>query len=292
MAITLSVIIPTHNRANLLKKAIESVRAQTFQEMEIIIINDASTDETEQLLHDLIKIDARIKVISNPTSLGGSKSRNKGIFASQGEWIAFLDDDDIWLPEKIEQQLKALHSNPRAVAASCAFIANYPFNIKKHITTPSNISVDNLLISNSLGGASVCICSAALVKQIDGFDGHLKSAQDWDLWLRLRLMGEIISVNKALVQYQVHFNYRISNDMRAKYLGSRRFYLKYKHLMKNHVKQRNLCFIFYIKSRQKHRSFQSRMKNLLSSVMRSPMRIGFSYFLSSFPRLFIDSVKR
>lgn len=288
MAVTLSVIIPTHNRANLLKKAIESVRKQTFQDLEIIIINDASTDETEQLLQHLAALDNRIRVITNQKSLGGSKSRNMGISASKGEWIAFLDDDDIWLPKKIERQLTMLSNHPNALACSCAFIVNYPFMIKKVRLTPSHISLNSLLISNSLGGASVCVCSARVVKQMGGFDENLRSAQDWDLWVRLRLMGEIVSINEPLVHYQVHFNYRISNDMSAKYSGSRRFYLQHKHLMNDHVKRMNLSFIFFIRSRQQHRSFTSRCKNLFISVYNSPMRVGMAYMISSFPRIMMD----
>lgn len=288
MAATVSVIIPTHNRANLLKRAIQSVREQTFKDLEIIIIDDASNDVTKNILQHFITLDKRIKVISNDKSQGGSKSRNIGINASRGEWIAFLDDDDIWLPQKIELQLNMLSYHPNAVACSSAYIVNYPFKIKKNIFTPSQISLENLLKSNTLGGASVCICSASVVKQMGGFDETLKSAQDWDLWVRLRLIGEIVSIKKPLVQYQVHFNYRISNDMSAKYDGSRMFYLKHKHLMNDRVKRMNLCFICFIRSRQQHRSYSCRMKNLIISVYRSPMRVGIAYLISSLPRIVFD----
>lgn len=285
MAVSVSVIIPTHNRVNSLSNAIRSVLNQTYQDFEIIIVNDASSDETIEMVAKLQTQDKRIHLINNPKPLGGAEARNLGIQASKGTWVAFLDDDDEWLPQKLAKQMQALAHRPKAIASSCSYTINYPFGIKKIIHTPQNITLQEILRSNSLGGASVCIVNAATIKIIGYFDKKLRSSQDWDLWVRLCEQGNIISVNVPLVSYQVHFNYRISNDMRAKYTGARRFYFKHKSKMNREARNANLSFICFIQSRQNFRSLTTRWKRLLMAIKYSSRKTGFSYFISSVPRL-------
>lgn len=292
MPVTVSVIIPTHNRLDLLKNAVQSVLAQTFQDVEIIIINDASTDGTHPYLAQLIETNPRIQAINNPQSLGGSKSRNVGIQVSTGKWVAFLDDDDTWEPEKLAVQLAALYANPQAVACSASYQVNYPGGVKKIINTPGDIFPHELLKANVLGGASVCICASEVLKKIGGFDDKLRSAQDWDLWIKLRDAGTIISTEQVLVQYYVHFNYRISNDMRAKYLGARRFYFKYKPQMTMDARNANIAFLCFIKSRQSRRSMGARMRYLWVALLHSAPGVGRGYVLSSLPRIIFQPFVR
>jgi glycosyltransferase involved in cell wall biosynthesis len=288
MTITVSVIIPTHNRVKLLRRAVQSVLAQSMQDIEVIIVNDASTDDTEYYLLNLVKTDARVQFISNPQSQGGSQSRNSGIAASKGEWIAFLDDDDTWLPEKLTLQLQAMQDNPDAVAASCAYAVNYPLRIKKNIFPPNKVSYETLLKANCLGGASVCFCNAATLKKIGGFDAKLRSSQDWDLWIKLREAGEIIAVSTILVEYYIHFDYRISNDMRAKYVGARRFYFKYRDKMDSTARLSNIAFLAFIKSRQSKRGFFCRLKYLRIAMTHTSFRTARAYFISSLPRILLQ----
>src|SRR5215475_868787 len=108
-----SVIIPTHNRAEFLRSAITSVLNQTFQDFEIIIIDDASKDHTQEVIANFN--DARIKVIYNQVSKGAAGARNIGIMNSSSEYTAFLDDDDEWLPEKLQIQNCFLDDSPSEV---------------------------------------------------------------------------------------------------------------------------------------------------------------------------------
>jgi hypothetical protein len=140
-----------------------------------------------------------------------------------------------------------------------------------------------------LGGASVCVCSAAVLKSIGGFDNALRSSQDWDLWIRLREQGDIVCVNEPLVYYFVHFNYRISNNMLAKYSGSRYFYLKYQGVMDDQARRANLSFICYIKSRQSYRTFSSRLKNLFLAIKYGTSHSAPRYLASSATRLLLAS---
>jgi glycosyltransferase involved in cell wall biosynthesis len=285
MDIAVSVIIPTHNRVELLQKAVQSVLAQTLQDFEIIIINDASTDNTATYLEKLLISDPRIQVVTNAKSLYGSQARNLGIERSKGMWIAFLDDDDIWMPTKLAVQLQTLAANPNAVAVTCGYKINYPWGIKKQVQPPAQVTLERLLRANILGGASVCMANADTLKQFGGFDPKLRSAQDWDLWIKLRKAGSIVSANESLVQYYVHFNYRISNDMRSKYSGARKFYFKYKSQMNRDARLSNMAFLLFIKSRQSTRQIKSRFKSLFMACRYSSLRTGLAYSISSMPRL-------
>jgi glycosyltransferase involved in cell wall biosynthesis len=289
MKTLVSVIIPTHNRLQLLQRAVQSVLTQTFQDFEIIIVDDASSDRTPDYLQGLASSDERIRFIRNDKSCGGSQSRNAGIALSGGEWLAFLDDDDLWLPEKLALQLDALNQAPGSVAVTSHFRVNYPLGIKKVIATPHLISLEKLLRSNSLGGASVCMCRADLLKSLGGFDSKLRSAQDWDVWVRLREVGEIISVPKVLVEYFIHFSYRISNDMRGKESGARRFYFKYRGLMSSAIRRENVAFLCYIRSRQARRTMMFRFRYLRLAIQNTAFRVGRSYFISSFLRILVKA---
>src|SRR5262249_55117741 len=112
-----SVIIPTHNRAEFLRSAITSVLKQTFQDFEIVIIDDASKDHTREVIANFN--DTRIKVIYNQVNKGDAGARNIGVMNSNCEYIAFLDDDDEWLPEKLKMQTRLLDNSPPEVGGVC-----------------------------------------------------------------------------------------------------------------------------------------------------------------------------
>src|SRR5262245_9487013 len=105
-----SVVIPTYNRAGFLKTAITSALAQTLQNFEIIVVDDASQDDTEKILRQFQ--DSRIRLIRHKTNQGVAAARNTGVVNSKGKFIAFLDDDDQWFPQKLEKQLRVLEKNP------------------------------------------------------------------------------------------------------------------------------------------------------------------------------------
>src|SRR5215510_4815345 len=112
-----SVIIPTHNRAEFLHSAITSVLNQTFQNFEIIIVDDASKDHTREVIANFN--DTRVKVIHNQVSKGDAGARNIGVVNSNCEYVAFLDDDDEWLPEKLKIQICLLDNSPPEVGGVC-----------------------------------------------------------------------------------------------------------------------------------------------------------------------------
>ena len=99
-----TVVIPTYNRSKLLKGAIQSVLKQTYENFELIVVDDASTDNTKNIVKSFY--DNRIRYMMNYHAKGGAGARNAGIFIAKGKWVAFLDDDDIWLPEKLESPVR------------------------------------------------------------------------------------------------------------------------------------------------------------------------------------------
>ena len=110
---TISVIIPTYNRAHLIGKAVKSVLSQTYQDFEIIVVDDGSTDNTEEIVKSFT--DYKIYYICHKHNRGASAARNTGIKASRGEYIAFLDSHDEWLPEKLDKQIKTFNSESSEV---------------------------------------------------------------------------------------------------------------------------------------------------------------------------------
>lgn len=286
-----SVVMPTHNRAGFVGRAVASVLAQTESDFELIIVDDASTDGTGECLASLARQDQRIRVLTNLKSKGGGGGRNVGIEASRGEWVAFLDDDDEWVPSKLEIQLAKLAATPAAVACSCDYEQHFSSGASKVVRLPQLVTLTQLLRGSVLGGASMCVCSRAALQAIGGFDTHLRSGQDWDLWVRLRLQGPIAVCDEPLVRYQAHDGARITNNMKSQYLGARRFYFKYRYLMDAALRRHRLAYTCFIMSRQPHRSSNARIRYLALSLRHAELRVALSYAASSLPRLILDTVR-
>ena len=285
-----SIILPTRNRAVFLEKAINSVLLQTERNFELIVVDDASTDQTSELLQQFIQNDNRIKVIKNTVALGGGGARNAGIFASKAKWVAFLDDDDEWFENKLSLQLEKVNLSPSSVACSCSYVHKYPFGLTRKFLIPKNVSLHDLYYANVLGGASVCLCLKDVLLKIHGFDEQFKSGQDWDLWVRIRAEGGVAVCNDPLVRYSAHNGLRISNDMRSQYLGVRRFYFKYRDNMDATLRRFRICHACFVKSRDKNKSLTKRLYYLCLAIYFSNLLVGLSYIKSSFPRILVDGL--
>ncbi|MFW9825572.1 MAG: glycosyltransferase family 2 protein [Candidatus Thorarchaeota archaeon] len=206
---TVSCIIPTYNRQELISQAIESVISQTYKNLEIIVVNDASQDETEFVVKKYMKNDRRIKYVKNLTNLGGGGSRNVGIKVAKGDFVAFLDDDDKWLDAKIERQVRSIESLD---AVMCACIKNGKKRLKKNVKKTVDLS-DLRKGNNYTGGTSILMAKVPVMKDIM-FDDNLPNYQDWDLLIRLAEKYKIGYLNEALVLYNDHNQKRITNAPR------------------------------------------------------------------------------
>jgi glycosyltransferase involved in cell wall biosynthesis len=190
-----------------LGRALESVILQTYRNLEIIVVDDASKDDTELVVKKYMKNDHRIRYFKNSASLGGSGARNVGIKTAKGEYVAFLDDDDAWLEMKIENQVRSIKRN--FDASLCACIINGKKRLKPNYKT--TVDLNDLRKGNIFpGGASILMAKFSIIKE-NLFDDKLPNNQDWDLLIRLAAKHKIGYLNEPLVTYNDHTHTRITN---------------------------------------------------------------------------------
>jgi glycosyltransferase involved in cell wall biosynthesis len=285
-----SVVIPTRDRQSLLLRAVDSVLQQSERDLELIIVDDASSDDTAAFLARLMRRDERVRTVRNAHPGGAAAARNQGIALGRGQWIAFLDDDDEWMPEKLQRQLQLLQSTPSAVACSCNFVMRFSSGRSKLVRVAPNATLQQLLFENELGSASLCVCSSAVLNDIGGFDASLPSAQDQDLWARVRQRGNVVVCAEPLVLYRAHTGRRITNDMQSQYLGARRFYFKHRHMMDAACRRGRMARSCFLMSRQPRRGLRHRLRYLLLSMRNSSPLEALAYAGSCLPRLLSDAV--
>jgi glycosyltransferase involved in cell wall biosynthesis len=207
-----SVIIPTRNRLESLCSAIESVLAQTFKDLEIIVVDDGSKQSIKSFLRDRFSNNLSYFYKKNG---GPNSARNLGIKKSSGKFAAFLDDDDLWYPEKIERQLKKFSENSDLGMVYCsAEISNMSNFMISKATYRGNI-FERLLEKNHITGSS----SSVLVKRevfdkVGCFDESLRYSEDYEMWLRIASEYEIDYVDDCLVRIQGHDD-NASNNISA-----------------------------------------------------------------------------
>jgi glycosyltransferase involved in cell wall biosynthesis len=197
-----SVVIPTYNSARYLEQALGSVLAQTFQDLEIIVVDDGSTDETSDVIGDL---GAQVQYIQQRKS-GVSVARNHGVAKSTGRYVAFLDADDVWLPHKLARQIDALRNVCSGRLCHSAFLVSdahlKPLEVRR---AGVGSSLETLLFhGNVVGSPSTVICDRELLRSAGGFDPDLSQCADWDLWIRLAAHAGFLYLDEPLVRYRKH----------------------------------------------------------------------------------------
>ncbi|MBL1199317.1 MAG: glycosyltransferase [Nostoc sp. GBBB01] len=210
----ISVIIPAYNSENTIIHTINSVLNQTFTDLELIVINDGSQDSTLDIVKQIQ--DPRIKVFSY-SNAGGNASRNRGLKLAVGEFVSFLDADDLWTPNKLESQLKALEKN---LSAKVAYSWTDYIDINgDYVLSGKRINIngdvyENLLVSNFLENGSNPLIYRTALNSLGGFDESLAAAQDWDMWLRLASKFDFVCVPSVQILYRISANSVSSNLVR------------------------------------------------------------------------------
>lgn len=199
---SVSVVISTWNRSTTLKQAIHSALSQTYSPVEVLVCDDGSTDDSEHVVA-LFK-DSRVVWLPGEHSGRPAVPRNRGIRASKGEWIAFLDDDDSWLPEKLEKQLDLAQRTGLHAVCSQAFLSggDKSNNIYQLEWSGKYLSFQDLLHGNYVICSSVLILKSVL-SQAEYFPESVKlaSIEDYSLWLRVSVLTRFAFLDEALVVY-------------------------------------------------------------------------------------------
>lgn len=193
-----SVIIPTFNRARKVERAVISVLNQGFRDFEIIVVDDSSTDHTEQTL---AKYRSSIKCIRQPVNRGVSAARNIGIHSSKSPWIAFLDSDDYWLRGKLNAQMEFIRRNPGTVACQTEEIwirSGTRVNPKRKHKKPSG-DIFKQSLKLCLVSPSSVILERPVLEEVGFFDETLPAVEDYDLWLRVSCRYPIYLIDEELV---------------------------------------------------------------------------------------------
>jgi glycosyltransferase involved in cell wall biosynthesis len=250
-----TTVIPTHNRSNLLKRAIESVLDQTFDDFEAIIVDDHSTDDTCSVVKSFS--DPRIQYMINHRSKGACGARNTGIFAAKGKWVAFLDDDDVWLPEKLEYQYELAQTVDEAVGLICTDYAVYNEKKRPKIfkNRPSGWVMNKLLYGGIIGCLSSTCVRSDILRAVEAFDELFPSNQDQDLWLRVAELAAFTHVPKTLVYMYQEKRSRIGQNSKSQLEGHLMFRKKYARLIDKNMRLKHrhesyiLTYAFILKKK-------------------------------------------
>ena len=233
---TISVIIPTYNRDNTLIRAIKSVYKQTFQPLEIIVVDDNSDFDVSKLLKNY----SSVTVIRNSKNLGAAESRNIGARQAKGAYVAFLDSDDFWNPLKLERQIETASANPGAGLIYCdQWNVDREGKLRESGKELWDKDIwDHLLDGWTTPNTSILLIKKDVFNELKGFDSKLTSCQDHDFWLRLAKIGYKVRYSDEKLSYFTFSSpNRISFNYDSRVNGSIKFLKKWE---KDIIRERGL----------------------------------------------------
>lgn len=221
-----SIIIPAYNAVPFIQAAIDSVLAQTFQDFELIVIDDCSTDNTNALIQSYASRDPRVVALKNGQNTGTSSTRNYGISKAQGVWLAFLDSDDLWRRDKLEKQTALLKENPEAVISYTAssFIDSDGKPYTYILQAQDKIDYKTLLRMNLMSCSSVMVRRDIMPRfGTSGSQMH----EDYSAWLQvLREVPYAYGINEPLLIYRLSKDSKSGNRLKS----AKMIYCSYRHV--------------------------------------------------------------
>lgn len=219
----MSIITPVYNAAAYIEETIKSVLSQTYQDWQLLLIDDASADSSVEIIDKYARQDSRIKLVQLEKNSGAAVARNKGIELAEGRFIAFLDSDDLWLPQKLEKQLSFMVANRVGLSYTSYLLIDEEGNITGKYTIPKQVlTYTDLLKTCSIGCLTAIYDTAICEKQ---YMELIDKRQDYTLWLKLAKKHKTYGLNESLAKYRLHNNSLSGNKfMSARY----QWYVYYK----------------------------------------------------------------
>ncbi|EDN8189243.1 glycosyltransferase [Listeria monocytogenes] len=237
-----SIIMPCYNSANAIDMAIQSVLAQSYQNFQLIIVDDYSTDHSIEKIKEYLS-DHRIQLVQLPRNIGVAKARNVGIKHSLGRFIAFLDSDDVWQPEKLKKQVRMIESNdaPLVYSAYHTFVENTNKPLKK-IQVPEFIDYEGLLRNTIIG----CLTVMVDRNKTGEFEmPDIPGGEDTATWLNiLKCSGGALGTNESLAYYRISSVSLSGNKWRMAW----RTWRMYRQTQELSLFKTYICFSFYVKN--------------------------------------------
>jgi glycosyltransferase involved in cell wall biosynthesis len=210
-----TVVIPTRDRWELLSRAaLSSALVQEGVEHEVVVVDDGSADGTAERLEQLRH--PRLRVLRHERPLGVAHARNEGLRVARGTWVSFLDDDDLWSPQKLRQQLDAADAAGAGFVYSSGAAVDEGGSFLFAVAAPEPGAVARQLLRWNViwCGCSNVMARADLVRRLGGFDEELLQLADWDLWIRLALAAPAAATREVLVAYTIHARSMLLTDRR------------------------------------------------------------------------------
>ena len=203
--VLVSVIIPAYNSESTIQATLDSVRAQSYTQLEIIVIDDGSQDSTVEIVASVAKLDARIRWFSY-SNAGPAIARNRGIEKATGDFLSFMDADDLWTTDKIEAQLAQLKKCPEAGLAY-SFV-NWIDGSDEFLRPGSHVkangyALEQLLVGNFIDNGSNVLIRRDVISAVGKFNPQLPPSEDWDMWLRIAALYQFACIPKVQVLYRV-----------------------------------------------------------------------------------------
>lgn len=270
----ISVIVTTCNRkTEILKRALDSAVNQTYQPIEIILVIDQPLSSEDISSFVAYHYKDTVKVYTNSKQMGACYSRNRGIEIAVGEYIAFLDDDDEWLPDKLEKQSQKMRQGISLVYSDYE-VKSDKINIKPASGReyPVGNVLERLLASNFIGGCSVPLLSAEDLKACGGFDLAFRSCQDYDVWVRMAMRGNAACVEEVLSYYYVTTD-SITNGFERRIQGWEKMMQKYEEYYAKYPKSRVSFWCIMIEEGMKRGYSAFAGKKLIKSFETFPHNV-------------------
>ncbi len=236
-----SIITPSYNSVNFIGETINSVIAQTYENWEMIIVDDCSKDNSVELVQEYVDKDNRIKLIQNKVNKGAAETRNEALKVAKGRFIAFLDSDDLWLPEKLEEQIFFMEKNSIAFSFSnYEVIEENGTSTNKVIKVPKKINYNRYLRNTIIG----CLTVIVDKEKVGCFEmPNIKSSHDMALWLLIMRRGfEAYGYQKNLAKYRLVSTSNTAQKQKA----AKDVWRVYREIEKLPLLKSAFCFVGYV----------------------------------------------